>query len=38
MESLSLNYTKITYKTADDKSGAGAAGKAGYDVAPAKKI
>jgi type VI secretion system secreted protein Hcp len=38
MESLSLNYTKITYKTSDDKSGAGAAGKAGYDVAPAKKI
>lgn len=38
MESLSINYTKITYKAADDKSGAGAAGKAGYDVAPAKKI
>ncbi len=39
MESLSINYTKITYKTTDDKSGAGAvAPKTGYDVAPAKKI
>lgn len=40
MESLSLNFTKITYKTAPagEKSGASPAGKAGYDVAPAKKI
>lgn len=39
MESLSLNFTKITYKTAPaDKPGAAGAPKTGYDVAPAKKI
>lgn len=37
MESLSLNYTKITYKTTDDGAKSGAP-KTGYDLAPAKKI
>ncbi len=40
MESVSLNYTKIQFKNpADDPAAkSGAAGKATYDVAPAKKI
>jgi type VI secretion system secreted protein Hcp len=36
MESLSINYTKIQFKNTPDASGA--AGKTGYDVAPAKKL
>ena len=38
MESLSLNFTKIEYKIDDQKEKSGAPPKAGYDVAPAKKI
>ncbi|MGE0668495.1 MAG: Hcp family type VI secretion system effector [Sphingomonadales bacterium] len=39
MESLSLNYTKIQFKTPPDGGAkSGAPGKTGYDVAPAKKI
>lgn len=39
MESLSLNYTKIQFKTPPDGDAkSGAPGRTGYDVAPAKKI
>ncbi len=39
MESLSLNFTKIEMKAAPDEGAkAGSPAKAGYDVAPAKKI